>query len=115
MLIFLLILAMIIISGLNAKGKNEFYEDYCSPKNTATANAVFSVLIFLRHAVQYIEINNAMDIPYTAIDRFLSQSVVVTYLFYSGYGIMESINKKKHDYVKKCLWTDFSSCGITLQ
>ncbi len=101
MLVFVLILAMIIISGLNAKGRNEFYTDYCSPKNTATANAVFSVLIFLRHSVDYIELGGVLDSSYTVIDKFLSQGVVVTYLFYSGFGIMESIKKKKHDYVKK--------------
>ncbi len=91
---------MIIITGLNAKGKNEFYEDYCSPKNTTTANAVFSVLIFLSHSCQHIAVNSAIDEPYLAIRTFLGQSVVVTYLFYSGYGIMESIQRKKIDYVK---------------
>lgn len=102
MFVFIIILIAILCSGLNAKGKNEFYTDYCSPKNTATANAVFSVLIFLRHATDYIEISNgALDSSYITIDRFLSQSVVVTYLFYSGYGIMESISKKGHNYVKK--------------
>ena len=100
MLVFILILAMIIISGLTAKGKNEFFTDYCSPKNTTTANAVFSVLIFLSHSFQHIDAHNAIDEPYIAIRTFLGQAVVVTYLFYSGYGIMESIRKKKLDYVK---------------
>lgn len=107
MLIFILILAMIIISGLNAKGKNEFYTDYCSPKNTATANAVFSVLIFLSHSCQHITVNSNMDTPYLAIRTFLGQAVVVTYLFYSGYGIMESIRKKKLDYVKSIPFNRF--------
>lgn len=102
MLIFILILAMIIISGLNAKGKNEFYADYCSPKNTATVNAVFSVLIFLSHSAGYLDFSNAaMNSSYFVIRNFLSQTVVVTYLFYSGFGIMESIKKKGNNYVKR--------------
>lgn len=116
MLVFILILAMIIISGLTAKGKNEFFTDYCSPKNTATVNAVFSVLIFLSHSASYLDFSNtAMNSSYFVIRNFLSQTVVVTYLFYSGYGIMESIKKKKHDYVKSMpvnrffkLWYHFS-------
>ena len=41
------------------------------------------------------------DQPYLDIRKFLGQLVVVTYLFFSGYGIMESIKKKGTDYVKK--------------
>lgn len=101
MIIFIVVLIAIICSGLTAKGKNEYFDDYCSPKNTATANAVFSVLIFLRHSVNYVTLDGSLDSSYIAIDKFLSQSVVVTYLFYSGYGIMESISKKRLDYVKR--------------
>lgn len=115
MLIFILALMTIIISGLNAKGKNEFYADYCSPKNTSTINAVFSVLIFISHSVSYVDLNGAFDDSYLNIKSFLSQSVVVTYLFYSGFGIMESIKKKGHNYIKRMpvdrffkLWYQFA-------
>ncbi len=100
MLLVVVIIIAIICAGMTAKGKNEFYEDYCSHKNTTTINAIFSILIFISHGVQYIELNNVFDEPYLAIRAFFSQGVVVTYLFYSGYGIMTSIQKKKFDYVK---------------
>ena len=81
MLIFLLILAMIIISGLNVKGKNDFYEDYCSPKNTATVNAVFSVLIFLSHSVSYLDLSNsAMNSSYIELS-FTNRSCYISFLF----------------------------------
>lgn len=106
---------MIVIAGLNAKGKNEFYADYCSPKNTTTANAVFSVLIFISHGVTYIDMANPLDEAYLGIKVFLAQGVVVTYLFYSGFGIMESIKKKGYNYVKRMpidrffkLWYQFA-------
>ena len=100
MLIVLIILIAVMCSGMTACGKNEFYSDYCSHKNTTTVNAIFSILIFLSHAVSYVDLNNTFDQPYLDIRKFLSQGVVVTYLFYSGYGIMTSIQKKKYDYVR---------------
>ena len=100
MLLVIVILIAIMCAGMTVKGKNEFFDDYCSHKNTTTVNAIFSILIFLSHAVSYVELNNTFDEPYLAIRKFLGQGVVVTYLFYSGYGIMTSILKKKHDYVK---------------
>ncbi len=101
MLIFVLILGAVICAGMTAAKKNEFFSDYCSPKNTSTMNAIFSVLIFLSHAVTYVNLSGALDGPYLSFRKFLGQLVVITYLFFSGYGIMESIKKKGTDYVKK--------------
>lgn len=100
MLIVVILLIAIMCSGLKVCGRNEFYEDYASHKNTTTVNAIFSILIFLSHAAAYVDLNNTFDQPYLDIRRFLGQGVVVTYLFYSGYGIMTSILKKKYEYVK---------------
>lgn len=101
MIIFVLILFAIICSGLTVAKKNEFYSDYCSPKNTSTINAIFSILIFLSHCLTYIKMDGVFDQPYLDIRKFLGQLVVVTYLFFSGYGIMESIKKNGTDYVKQ--------------
>ena len=46
MLIVVIILIAIMCAGMTVKGKNEFFEDYCSHKNTNTVNAIFSILIF---------------------------------------------------------------------
>ena len=115
MLVFILALMMVVLAGINAKGQNEFYTDYCSPKNTSTANAVFSVLIFISHSVTYVDLNGTLDDAYLSVKTFLAQSVVVTYLFYSGFGIMESIKKKGYNYVKRMpfdrffkLWYQFA-------
>lgn len=100
MIIFVLILVAIICSGLTASKKGEFFTDYMSPKNTSTINAIFSVLIFLSHGVSYVNLSGSLDEPYFALRTFLGQLVVVTYLFFSGFGIMESIKKKGIGYVK---------------
>lgn len=70
-------------------------------KNTNTINAIFSILIFLSHAVTYVRLDGVLDKPYFEFRSFLGQLVVVTYLFFSGFGIMESIKKKGVDYVKE--------------
>ena len=100
MLIFIILLIGILCAGIKVGGKNEFYEDYLSPKNTTMINAIFSVLIFLSHAVQYVSLKGSLDAPYFEMRSWLGQMVVVTYLFFSGYGIMESIKKKGRSYVR---------------
>lgn len=100
MLVFVLILAFLICSGITVAKKDEFFSDYCSPKNTNTINAIFSILIFLSHAVTYIELDGILDAPYFEFRTFHGQLVVITYLFFSGFGIMESIKKKGTAYVK---------------
>ncbi len=100
MIVFVLILAFLICSGLTVAKQNEFFSDYCSPKNTNTINAIFSILIFLSHAVTYIKLNDVLDEPYFDFRAFHGQLVVITYFFFSGFGIMESIKKKGTEYVK---------------
>ncbi len=107
MLVFVIILLAFVVSGITAKGKNEFFADYLCPKNTATINAIFSVLIFLSHGVQYVTLNGPLDLPYFTMRAFLGQIVVVSYLFFSGYGIMESIGKKGKAYVKAMPYNRF--------
>ena len=55
----------------------------------------------MSHAVTYVRLDGVLDKPYFEFRSFLGQLVVVTYLFFSGFGIMESIKKKGVDYVKE--------------
>ncbi len=100
MLIFVFIVALIVFYEMKIADSNEFHKDYISPKSTKAVNGLFTMLIFLSHSVQYIDLDGALDTPYTTMKSHLGQMVVVTFLFYSGYGIMESIKKKGTDYVK---------------
>ncbi len=100
MLIFLVLFFAMLLGKVSVPKKNEFFLDYCSPQNTSSINAVFSILIFLSHAVGYVELGGIFNTPYFDFRSFIGQGVVVTYLFYSGYGMMESIKKKGMDYVK---------------
>ena len=100
MIMVIAVLMAVICSGMTAAKKNEFIPDYCSPKNTATINGIFSVLIFLSHSLAYTTISGPLATPYFTLRGFLGQLVVVTYLFFSGFGIMESYKKKGQPYIK---------------
>ena len=101
MIFFVIILIAIICIGIEVAPKDSFFDDYCSRRQTATINGIFSLFIFLSHASQYIHLGGVLDNPYIALRRYMGQLVVATFLFYSGYGIMESITKKGTPYVKQ--------------
>ena len=84
--------------------ENGLYNDYMSITQTSAINGIFTLLIFMSHSAGYLDVetNGTMfDELYFDVRYYLGQLVVVTFLFYSGYGIMLSIYKKGADYVKK--------------
>lgn len=101
MIIFMIIIIGTLFLGMKVSPQGEFFNDYSGKKQTATINGIFTILIFLSHASQYLILEGAVDESYLTMNEFLGQLVVAPFLFFSGYGIMESINKKGIDYVKK--------------
>lgn len=100
MLIFLICFVPIIFFGMKISAKGTFFDDYISPKQTAAINGIFTLLIFFSHISTYITLDGKLDASYVIFKNYLGQLVVVSFLFYSGFGIMESIKKKGFDYVK---------------
>lgn len=103
MIVFLLILLLIISNGLGFSGSNRFNDGYLLKENTTAVNGVFVILIVLSHYAQYADLSGAYDAPYLALREHLGQMVVVSFLFYSGYGMMESIKNKGAAYLKRIL------------
>lgn len=106
-LIFLILFFAMLLGGVNTARKNEFFMDYCSPENTSRVNAIFSILIFFSHVTGYIDLTGDINTIYFDFRNFFGQGVVVTYLFYSGYGMMESIKRKGMDYIKSMPFNRF--------
>lgn len=100
MLVFLIILICILFYDIKVCRQGEFFNDYSAKKQTSTINGIFTILIFLSHSSQYLHLSGALDKPYLSFRNYLGQLVVVSFLFFSGFGIMESISKKGVDYVK---------------
>lgn len=97
LLIFLLCLYKIRFAG----GDGAIFDDYMSKDGTAAIKGLFTLLIIVSHFSGYITPTNALDQMYVVFQRLLGQLVVALFLFYSGYGILESIKKKGEGYVAK--------------
>lgn len=101
MLIFLIMALLLIFPGIKFAPLNKIRDGYISVNQTTCINGLFTLFVFFSHAVTYINPDGAMDKPYLAFKSYMLQMVVVPFLFYSGYGIMESIKKKGVSYVKQ--------------
>ena len=69
---------------------------FLTKEATASVNGVFIIIVFISHLRTYMEVAPAIE----KIMSLISQLMVTTFLFYSGYGVMESIRAKGMDYVK---------------
>lgn len=94
-----ILIAIGLISIIGIRFTDKFWDDYISKKSTSAINGVFVLFVFLRHFNQYFDITE-YDKVYTWIDGYVGQLIVVTFLFFSGYGIMSSITESGDSYVR---------------
>lgn len=100
MIIFLLLLILTIIHSLELASQNQFQKDYISKSTTANIKGIFVILILFSHYTQYVTLGGAYDDAYLVLRKHLNQMVVVMFLFYSGFGIMRSIQSKGYHYIR---------------
>lgn len=101
MIFFLLVFLLIIFKSINiCTNENHFNTNYLSIENTNVIKGIFVILVIFSHSSQYINLNSVYDSAYTSFMKFMGQMIVSVFLFYSGYGIMESLKKKKFSYIK---------------
>lgn len=98
MIIFLLF--AVIISFFCLKKAENVKEDYMSVNMTNSIKGFFLIMVFLSHICGYTSFDNTyLDVPYQTIRRITGQCIVTMFLFYSGFGMMESIKKKGENYI----------------
>lgn len=90
--IIFLILSLIGISFKNVKNVDK---SALSHERTIMINGFFVGLILFSHFNSYVTTNMKFDSIYYYIFDKIGQLMVTTFLFYSGYGIYESIKSKK--------------------
>ena len=95
MIFALLIIALISLFKSEIKKDELFNEDYMSIEKTTPIKGIFVILVFLRHLGGNLIILNKYDKALFYFQDFWGQTIVVMFLFYSGYGIYESIKSKK--------------------
>ena len=103
MVFFLLILLVIMLNGAKLCLPDGFNTNYLHKKNTTAVNGIFVLLVLFSHYAQYADFGGIYDVPYLVLREHLNQMVVATFMFYSGYGMMEAINNRGMVYVRKIL------------
>lgn len=81
-----------------------FNENYISIERTDSIKGIFILLVFMSHIRNYLaavpeHTSDSINMLYNIFQDHLGQGVVIMFLFYSGYGVMESIKKKGLDYI----------------
>ena len=74
--------------------------DCLSKEQTSSINGIFVLIVFFSHFVSYISNPTIYDSLVDTIPLLGSQLIVVPFLFYSGYGLMESYKQKGTAYIK---------------
>ena len=69
-------------------------EGYLSLSQTTSINGLFFICVFFRHIQNFAVYSSRADILALKFDSYWGQIVVVPFLFFSGYGISESIKNK---------------------
>lgn len=103
MIIIYLIVFILLLWGISFQHKG-IYEGYIGKEECNAIKGVFIVFVFCRHIWPYLEkagfaFQGFGDELFRHIDSTLGQLIVVMFLFYSGYGVMESYKKKGYAYV----------------
>lgn len=98
MLFFYLLLALLVLSSIKYQ-KAGFVDSYLSMDTTNMVKGIFILLVFIKHATPYVlkagwtPSGLCGDLFYL-VDNNVGQWIVTMFLFYSGYGVMESIKCK---------------------
>ena len=82
--------------------RNGFFTDYITKEQCNNIKGIFILLVFISHSLQYIDkagyVNdNILDVIFTKCSSVMGQLIVVMFLFYSGFGIMESVKRSDFD------------------
>lgn len=107
MIFFLLIFILMIFNKAEFAPEHQFHNDYLSKEKANAIKGIFVVLIVFSHATQYVKLGGIYDEAYMVLKDYLSQLVVVMFLFYSGYGITEALKKRRFQYVKSIMTKRF--------
>lgn len=104
-MIFLYILILLLaLYGIKIN-KAGCFADYIEKEQCNAIKGIFIIVVFCRHIWPYMmkagyTFSNIGDVLFLYVDGIIQQLLVVMFLFYSGYGVMQSIEKKGNVYVK---------------
>ena len=94
--ILLLILAMVILYGTRVSFRG--YTDYIDRAQTDSIKGIFAVIILYSHMKGYLSPPGEHDRLFFMAMNAIGQLMVVMFLLYSGYGVMESLQRNRTKY-----------------
>lgn len=103
MLLFYIIILLLSLYGISFV-KSGFNQDYISKEQCNAIKGIFILIVFTRHIWPYLskfgyDFSAPGDSLFINIDRWMGQLLVVAFLFYSGFGVMESIKRNGNQYI----------------
>lgn len=106
MLTIYAIITILLLRGCTVQKKYCYYDGYISKEQCNCIKGFFIVVVFCRHIAPYLmeagyDFSMGGDELFRWIDARMGQLLVVMFLFYSGYGVTESIKRKGREYVDK--------------
>ncbi len=103
MFIFFGLFVLLCLYKIQLKPANgeKFMTDYMSVEKTMSIKGIFIMIVFFSHFNSYVTFSSPVESFYAKIFQCIGQAMVTLFLFYSGYGVMESIKKKGMEYVNK--------------
>lgn len=114
------ICALLCLWGLRFHFGKEYNQEYLSVVRTQAVKGAFVLLVFFSHIGSYMTVARWRDALVMRLIAEVDQTMVAMFLFYSGYGVMESVRKKGAAYVaampkKRILDTLFRfDCAVVL-
>lgn len=92
---------LVCVYGMKLMPIRKFNNDYLSRDTTTAIKGIFVFLVFVCHFSQYYTFAAEPGQQFYWFRHNSGQLVVTMFLFYSGYGIFESIKKKGSGYVRQ--------------
>ena len=97
-----LFILLLLAAAFRLRAADGETREYMSVNMTNSIKGFFLCLVFLAHIQGSADFSHPyLDEPYQFIRRIMGQCIVAMFLFYSGYGVMESVKRKGQSYVKK--------------
>jgi len=100
MIVFFAAFAVLCFCSCKVFFGKEFNREYLSFEQTQTIKGFFIILVFIKHFNSYVSYQRFRDVLCGMSVDILGQLIVTQFLFYSGYGVMESIRKKGKPYIQ---------------
>lgn len=105
MLLFYIVLFCFMLIGMKVSHSG-FYEDFLGRRQTNAVKGLFIWMVFLSHALLNVSSSgfqplSAFDVAGFNLRSELGQLIIVPFLFYSGFGVKESIKNKGKEYIDR--------------